>query len=87
MKTIIENLVLCADCVHPAVYDDYTALDYHYTADIAEEKMKAIKDGLKKLGSGLCYDSSKEPDEFSCRPCDCCGTRLAGSRDYFINLT
>ena len=49
MKTIIENLVLCADCVHPAVYDDYTALDYHYTADTADEKMKAIKDGLKNL--------------------------------------
>ncbi len=83
MRIIIENLVLCADCVQPAVNDDYTSLDYYYTAKEADEKMKEIEDGLKKLGPGLYYDSSKEQDEFSARKCDCCGTRLAGTRDYF----
>ena len=81
---IIENIVLCADCVPPAVNDDYSGLEYHYKSTEADEKMRVIEGGLKKLGPGLCYDSSKEQDEFSAQTCDCCGSRLAVSREYFV---
>lgn len=86
MKTIIENLALCADCTLAAVNDDYTGLDYHYTPEESEQRMHEIQLGLVKLGPGLCYDGSKEDDEFSTRRCDCCGSHLAGSRSFFCVL-
>ena len=86
MKVIIENLALCTDCTMAAVNDDYSGLDYHYTEEESATRYEEITDGLKKLGIGLCYDSSQEDDEFSHRTCDCCGTRLAGRRCFFIVL-
>ena len=68
-----------------AANDDYTSLDYYYSEYEAEKKAKEIDDGLAALGA-VYYDDSREPDEFSTRKCDCCGTHLAGRRDYFIVL-
>jgi hypothetical protein len=84
MKVIIENLALCEDCTFAAVNDDYSGLDYHYTEKESEIRYNEITTGLTKLGSGLCYDSTREDDEFSTRTCDCCKTRLAGKRVPFI---
>jgi hypothetical protein len=84
MKVIIENLALCEDCTLAAVNDDYSGLDYHYTAEESTIRRKEITAGLKSLGAGLCYDSNREDDEFSTRTCDCCKTRLAGKRFPFI---
>jgi hypothetical protein len=86
MQVIIENIVLCSDCTQAAVNDDYTGLDYHYGEVEGKERFQAITAGLRRLGSGLVWDSNQEPDEFSSRPCDCCGTRLAGGRDFFCIL-
>ena len=86
MKTIIENLALCTDCTQAAVNDDYTGLDYHYNEEDAARRMEEIQAGLVNLGAGLCYDSNQEGDEFSARRCDCCGTQLAGRREYFVVL-
>ena len=86
MKVTIENLVLCADCTMAAVNDDYTGLDYHYTEKESAIRYEEITAGLIKLGPGLCYDGTREDDEFSHRQCDCCGTRLAGRRAPFILL-
>ena len=85
MKVKIDNLAFCEDCTLAAVDGDYTGLDYHYSEDEAEKKAKEIDDGLAALGA-VYYDDSREPDEFSTRKCDCCGTYLAGRREYFIVL-
>ena len=84
MKVTIENLALCTDCTMAAVNDDYTGLDYHYTEQESAIRFEEITAGLVELGSGLCYDSTREDDEFSHRQCDCCNTRLAGRRVPFV---
>ena len=86
MKVIIENLAFCPDCTMVAVNGDYTGLDYHYSAYEAEMREQEINAGLNALGGCVYYDDSKDSDEFSTRRCDCCGSNLAGQRDYFIVL-
>ena len=85
MKVKIENLAFCQECTMAAINDDYTGLDYHYSAYEAEKRAQEIRNGLAGLGA-VYYDDNRESDEFSTRKCDCCGTRLAGRRDYFIVL-
>ena len=88
METLIDNLTFCTDCTQAAVNDDYTGLDYHYNEQEAEQRQAEIMAGLSRLGSlGYVYHAGLDSDEFSSRPCDCCGSRLAGSRDYFIILS
>ena len=82
---IIENLAFCEECTMVAVNGDYTGLDYHYSAEESEKRAQEIDNGLAVLGA-VYYDSSRESDEFSTRRCDCCGSNLAGKRDYFIVL-
>ena len=86
MLVKIDNLAFCEDCTMVAVNGDYTGLDYHYSADEAEKRAQEINDGLAGLDGYVCHDGSRDSDEFSTRKCDCCGTHLAGRRDYFIVL-
>jgi len=80
---MIGNLVFCEDCAVAAVNDDYSALDYYYNPEEAVARYNKIRDGLTRLGHVM-WDSTRGEDEFSTRPCDCCGTKLAGRRMYFI---
>lgn len=88
--TIIDDDVrLCADCVQPAVNGDFTSLDYHYSAREADERMSAITAGLEALGYITPWaddDGDHDEDEFSSRPCECCGCTLAGMRLRFVQL-
>ena len=85
MLVKIDTLAFCADCTMVAVNGDYTGLDYHYSEEDAEKRKQEIDNGLAVLGA-VYYDDNRESDEFSTRKCDCCGTHLAGRRDYFIVL-
>jgi hypothetical protein len=85
MKILQDDLLLCIDCTMAAVNDDYTGLDYHYNEQEAEIRQREIVAGLERLGPHLCMDS-KEDEEFSTRPCACCGSRLHGRRSYFLIL-
>lgn len=77
---IVDNLVFCTDCTIAAVNDDFSGIE-------DDQQYADIMTGLERLGKiGAVYHAGQEPDEFSSRPCDCCGSRLAGSREYFIIL-
>jgi len=79
MKVMDDNFMVCGDCLQAIVNDDYTGLDYHYTAEEVEQRIKAIQDGIKAVkGHIVCGD--EEPETFSIRPCECCGCGLAGER-------
>ena len=86
MKVNIENIAVCSDCIQVTVNDDYTGLDYHYNEQEAEQKHKEIMAGILALSSLGYLVSTGEEDEFSTRSCDCCLTRLAGSRHYCHTL-
>jgi hypothetical protein len=100
MIKVRDELALCDDCTIAAVNGDFTGLDYHYHSGLdrfdrkvgpsADERMAEIVAGLEALGAGLVPDHDSETgdgiDEFSRRPCACCGTRLAGGRHRFAVL-
>jgi len=82
-KIIRTNLWFCQDCLHGAVNNDYTGLDYYLEPEQAEQRMKVIKAGLQAL-NGHPVPNDKQ-DDFSRVPCDCCGEKLHGER-YGFNL-
>jgi len=86
----IDDLWLCDDCLMVAVNDDASGLDYHYSPDEAEARLRAIEDGLTALGPDLVPDFDSETgdgiDYYSRVDCDCCGTNLHGQRHRFAVL-
>jgi hypothetical protein len=100
MTIVRDDLLLCDDCTIAAVNGDFTSLDYHYGTGLdrydrkigpsADERQAEIERGLEALGPHLVPDHDSETgdgiDEFSRRPCACCGTRLAGGRHRFAVL-
>lgn len=72
-----------------AVNGDTSSLDYYY-GEHAQARRTEIDAGLDKLGLHLVPDFDSEygrgHDEFSWRPCQCCGTSLGGARWQFAVL-
>lgn len=66
-----ETLHVCEDCVIALANDDYSAIEDEARAD-------EVRRGVHELGP--CAVLEGPSDEFSSRACECCGTRLAGSR-------
>lgn len=84
MQIIQENLALCPDCTQAAVNDDYTGLDYHYSEKQAAIRMKEIQAGLSQF-KYLVWNSEEE-ESFSWSGCDCCGSELGATVNYFNEL-
>lgn len=88
MAVIVNgSFMVCGDCLPVIVNGDYSHLDYHYSEEEAEEKMKEIDQGIAAAVEGGRWISSgdtNEDVEFSRSPCHCCGDRLAGSRYHFV---
>ena len=80
-KVFQDDLWFCTDCLHAAVNNDYTGLDYYLNEPEATNRMNQIKEGLAKLPGYPVYIGND--DEFSTRPCDCCGEKLHGERFEF----
>lgn len=89
MQVIRDGILLCEDCLFAAVNGDVTGVS-DIPGITAAERIQAIESGLSKLGANLVPDFDSETnkgiDEYSVRPCDCCGTKLHGSRHEFAIL-
>lgn len=77
----LQEIWLCEDCLMPAVYDDYSGLDYYYQTDVVEKRYIEIQAGLIRLG--VIYPGDVE-EEFSRCSCDCCNSPLHGKRYQFF---
>lgn len=90
MKIVRDGIELCEDCLIAACNDDYSGLDYYLKEPEATERMHAIQAGLFRLGRYLVPNFDSETgqgcNDFSMRPCGCCGSRLHGSRHEFAVL-
>lgn len=100
MEIIRDDIQLCTDCLFVAVNGDYSGIDEHYgkgehpgrgeLREGAKERAAEIDAGLARLGPNLVphFDSETGEgiDEFSWRPCGCCGSNLGGSRHRFAVL-
>lgn len=83
MQVIRDDIWLCQDCLFCAVNDDVTAIE-----DGA--RVIVVEAGVAALGPNLVTAFDSETDdgikEYSRLPCDCCATRLHGSRWRFAVL-
>jgi phosphoribosylaminoimidazole (AIR) synthetase len=85
-EIINDEYMVCADCIVVIATGDYTALDYCYQADESEKRMKEINSGLSQAGGYVLGGESDRDEEFSRRPCDCCGSSLHGARTHCVVL-
>lgn len=90
MKVVTDNLWLCEDCTMVAVNDDSTGIE-------SARREREVRAAVHDMGPHLVCDSGTDTDEhgdqredgyneFSARPCDCCGSQLAGARTRFAIL-
>lgn len=83
MIVIADGLMLCEDCLMVACNGDASGIE-------SDERVAAVNKGLDALGPHLVPDFDNETErgihDFSRSPCDCCGTRLHGSRHEFAIL-
>lgn len=88
MKVIRNDIALCYDCHMYASTGDATFLDYDYPAKEADEKFEAIEAGLEELPHLISEtrEGEQAEEEFSSRPCGCCGSELAGYRAFYTQL-
>ena len=85
-QVIDDDFMVCTDCLMAIANDDYSGLDYHYSAAEAGQRMADIKTGMDSAGGYICCGDSDRDEEFSTRDCDCCGCYLAGSRHHCVVL-
>ena len=91
MKTIRDDLWLCADCTAYACNGDLTGIAYCGLSDEAYEKRaKEVSDGVDTLGPHLVPDFDSETgegyNEFAAYGCDACESDLAGEFHRFAVL-
>ena len=86
MKVIIDDLWFCQDCMLFAVNGEPPQWEN-------DAQNKRIVAGVEAFGPHLVHDGTHEDEdedadeqEFSWRSCDCCGSRLGGSRHRFAVL-
>lgn len=72
------NMLICQDC-HSVAIGSPDALDYHYSEQVADERLQACTAGLLTLPVGYV---GEQADEHSMRPCVSCRDTLHGVR-YF----
>lgn len=68
-----------------AVCTVWACVDCHYAVNFgdmgdAEPKAQCACDALAEREGGTYVVDADETDEFSWRPCECCGSTLGGSR-------
>jgi hypothetical protein len=90
MRITHDDLRFCEDCTIVACNGDYSGIEYSHGVGTEETDARCaeIDGGLAKLGPHVVpnFDDESGTWEFSSAPCDCCGTRLAGSRHRFAIL-
>lgn len=83
--TTLDTIQVCEDCLMAIANGDYTGLDYWYPEAEAEERHREIDAGIASFSPATLHPGD-DHDEFSRRPCECCGSDLAGARHEVIVL-
>ena len=87
MKILDDNFMVCADCIQVIANGDYTSLDYYYPEKrVVKMVIKRINEGIDNAGGYIALGDNENDEEFSSLNCDCCNSRLAGTRHHCIVL-
>ncbi len=81
--TDTTKLMVCDDCIFALANGDYSGL--------TDEREAEVHEGFSKLhtesgGRFVVVGDEADKDDFSTKACECCGTRLHGSRHSMIQL-
>jgi hypothetical protein len=86
VEVLDDNLMVCSDCMQMIANGDVSGLDYHYTEKQAARRLVEINEGMAAQGGQVVCGDVDNFDEFSGRPCGCCGDNLAGARHHCVVL-
>jgi hypothetical protein len=76
-RIIDDHFMVCVDCILIIANDD----DSGMTEERAREVRLAL-DRNSSNGTYICCGDSENDHDFSWSECDCCGSRLGGSRHH-----
>ena len=80
MVKVIDKLMACQDCLLYVANGDLPEDD---STDIEA----AIQDHLGVPSGRLCCGDADQDEEFSWSQCECCGSRLGGSRHQLVLMS
>lgn len=87
MEINTEDFMVCHDCLMIIANDDATGLDYYLSEEVAAAREREIREAVAEIqrekGPVVVGDSDLD-NEFSSSRCDCCGSKLAGSRHHCV---
>lgn len=90
MVKVHSSILVCVDCCQWLANADASSLDFHYDESEARERLAEIQGGerdiIETTGGHIVCGNIEDDEEFSRRACDCCGSRLHGSRHAFTIL-
>lgn len=86
LTVVDDEFYVCVDCIMVIANGDYSGLDYQFgnDEDAIEARIAEIDAGIENAGGFICAGDSERDESFSSRDCDCCGSRLAGSRYHCV---
>src|SRR5690554_1579793 len=86
---IDDDFMVCTDCLMIIANDDASGLAYSLGEEEAEAREREIREAIAEIqreeGQIAVGDSDRD-EEFTSRPCACCGMRLAGPRHHCVIL-
>lgn len=91
MEIIRDNLNLCLDCHSYASsgveWRDVKAfyMRPQHSEEEIDKEISRVEKAVNAFGPHLTY-SGKNDEEFSWRPCGCCGSRFGGQRFGYVVL-
>jgi len=89
MAKLVDEIMVCSDCLMVIANGDYTGLDLENTPDdpdAGSRRAREIDEGIESFKGYLCAGDSDKDHEFSWSRCECCGSKLGGSRHHVVIL-
>lgn len=87
IEILDNNFMVCSDCLMVIANGDYTGLDNYVDGDDRAEEIDAGLERATENGEHIVAGDSENDSDFSAMQCDCCRTRLAGSRHHCVLLS
>ena len=89
----VDTYSVCVDCYLLEATGDPSHFDGAYTGEDADRRLEECSEGMDRILEFYSPDrdaylaTGDDLDEFASTPCECCGSRLAGSRHALLVLS
>ena len=86
VQVIDDRFYVCEECLMVIANGDYSILDA-YSEEERDKRKQEIDQALDQIEGHVVPGEPEEVVEFSKMSCDCCGSRLFGSRHHCVVLS